>query len=186
MLQLLCSMANDLRKRNKIKTSFWVKLISAPIFMFVFAIVLMPPIYDVFCEITGFNGTTGRVDASQQYTAADDRKIEVSFFAMTMGGFPVQFNPKVHSMEVVPGKFYTTSYIAKNNTNQTIIGQAVPSLAPTEAALHFKKLECFCFNRQEFKPQEELEMTLRFVVEPELDERIQDVSLSYNFFKLES
>ncbi|MCH9645056.1 MAG: cytochrome c oxidase assembly protein [Proteobacteria bacterium] len=179
-------MADDLRKRDKIKTSFWVKLISAPIFMFVFAIFVMPPIYDVFCEITGFNGTTGRVDADQQYEVKEDRKIDVSFFAMTMGGFPVQFTPKVHAMEVKPGKFYTTSYIAKNNTNQTIIGQAVPSVAPTEAALHFKKLECFCFNRQVFKPHEELEMTLRFVVEPELDERIQDVSLSYNFFKLES
>jgi cytochrome c oxidase assembly protein subunit 11 len=46
----------------------------------------------------------------------------------------------------VPGKFYTTSYIAKNNTDETIIGQAIPSVAPTDAALYFKKLECFCFN----------------------------------------
>jgi cytochrome c oxidase assembly protein subunit 11 len=179
-------MANELRAREKIRASFWVKLISAPILMFVFAVFIMPPIYDVFCEITGFNGTTGRVDASQRYEVKEDRKVEVSFFAMTMGGFPVQFKPKVHVMEVVPGKFYTTSYIAKNNTDQVVIGQAVPSVAPTDAALHFKKLECFCFNRQVFKPHEELEMTLRFVVEPELDERIQDISLSYNFFKLDS
>ena len=154
--------------------------------MFVFAIVIMPPMYDVFCEITGFNGTTGRTDASQEYVIKEDRKVEVSFFAMTMGGFPVQFRPKVSSMEVTPGKFYTTSYIAKNNTDQVVIGQAVPSVAPTDAALYFKKLECFCFNRQTFQPHEELEMTLRFVVEPELDRRIQDISLSYNFFKLES
>ncbi len=179
-------MANELRSQRKIKASFWVKLISAPIFMFVFAVFIMPPIYDVFCEITGFNGTTGRVNAEQQYVVNEERKVEVSFFAMTMGGFPVQFKPKVNSMEVVPGKFYTTSYIAKNNTDQIIIGQAVPSVAPTDAALHFKKLECFCFNRQVFKPHEELEMTLRFVVEPELDKRIQDISLSYNFFKLEN
>jgi cytochrome c oxidase assembly protein subunit 11 len=175
-----------LEGRRKISTAFWVKLISAPIFMFVFAVVIMPPVYEVFCEITGFNGTTGRVDASQKYVVKEDRKVEVSFFAMTMGGFPVQFAPKVHSMEVVPGKFYTTSYVAKNNTDEVIIGQAVPSVAPTEAALHFKKIECFCFNKQTFQPHEELEMTLRFVIEPELDERIQDVSLSYNFFKLDS
>ncbi|MBT3276478.1 cytochrome c oxidase assembly protein [Candidatus Thioglobus sp.] len=179
-------MADDFRAKRRIKTSFWVKLVSTPILMFVFAMFVMPPIYDVFCEITGFNGTTGRVDSDQQYKVEKDRKIEVSFFAMTMGGFPVQFSPKVHSMEVIPGKFYTTSYLAKNNTDQVVIGQAVPSVAPTDAALHFKKLECFCFNRQVFKPHEELEMTLRFVVEPELDERIQDISLSYNFFKLDS
>jgi len=89
-------------------------------------------------------------------------------------------------MDVVPGNFYTTSYIAKNNTDFEVIGQAVPSVAPTDAALYFKKLECFCFTRQVFKPHEEVEMTLRFVIEPEMDANIQDVSLSYNFFKLDS
>ncbi|MDC9714829.1 MAG: cytochrome c oxidase assembly protein [Gammaproteobacteria bacterium] len=172
-------------ERKKITKRFWIKLVSAPILMFAFAYAMVP-IYDVFCEITGFNGTTGRVDTEQQYTVDEQRKIEVSFFAMTMGGFPVQFGPKVRSMMVVPGKFYTASYIAKNNTGKTVIGQAIPSVAPTDAALHFKKLECFCFNRQAFKPHEEVEMTLRFVVEPELDKRIKDISLSYNFFKLDS
>lgn len=153
--------------------------------MFFFAYAMVP-IYDIFCEITGFNGTTGRVDSEQQYVVDENRKVEVGFFAMTMGGFPVQFGPKVDSMEVIPGKFYTASYIAKNNTDETVVGQAIPSVAPTEAALYFKKLECFCFNRQVFKPHEEVEMILRFVVEPEMDKRIKDISLSYNFFKLES
>ena len=154
--------------------------------MLLFAVFVMPPIYEVLCDITGFNGTTGRVDKEEQYEVDQHRLVEVSFFASTMPGFPVQFGPKVASMEVVPGKFYTTSYIAKNNTDNEIVGQAVPSVAPSDAALHFKKLECFCFMRQVFKPHEEVEMTLRFVIEPEMDEDIQDVSLSYNFFKLDS
>ena len=153
--------------------------------MFFFAFALVP-IYEVLCDITGFNGTTGRVDKEEQYEVDQQRLVEVSFFASTMPGFPVQFGPKVASMEVVPGKFYTMSYIAKNNTDNEIVGQAVPSVAPSDAALHFKKLECFCFMRQVFKPHEEVEMMLRFVIEPEMDEDIQDVSLSYNFFKLES
>lgn len=172
-------------EQRKITKRFWIKLVSAPILMFAFAFALVP-IYDVFCEITGFNGTTGRVKAEQQYAVDEQRTVEVSFFAMTMGGFPVQFEPKVNSMTVVPGKFYTASYIAKNNTDETIIGQAIPSVAPTDAASHFKKLECFCFNKQVFKPHEEVEMTLRFVVEPELDKHIRDISLSYNFIKLDS
>ncbi|WP_201340386.1 cytochrome c oxidase assembly protein [Isorropodon fossajaponicum symbiont] len=174
-----------MESKQKITKKFWTKLILAPILMFFFAYAMVP-IYDVFCEITGFNGTTGRVDSEQTYVVDETRKIEVSFFAMTMSGFPVQFGPKVSSMEVIPGKFYTTSYIAKNNTDEIVIGQAVPSVAPTEAALYFKKLECFCFNKQVFKPHEQVEMTLRFVIEPELDKRIKDVSLSYNFFKLKS
>lgn len=174
-----------MQQNNKITKGFWIKLVSAPILMFFFAYAMVP-IYDIFCEITGFNGTTGRVDSEQQYVVDENRKVEVGFFAMTMGGFPVQFGPKVGSMEVIPGKFYTATYIAKNNTDETVVGQAIPSVAPTEAALYFKKLECFCFNRQVFKPHEEVEMILRFVVEPEMDKRIKDISLSYNFFKLES
>lgn len=175
----------DKSVRKKITKTFWIKLILSPILMFAFAYAMVP-IYDVFCEITGFNGTTGRINSEQVYAIDESRKIEVSFFAMTMGGFPVQFKPKVNSMEVIPGKFYTTSYIAKNNTDKVVIGQAVPSVAPTEAALYFKKLECFCFNKQVFEPHQKIEMTLRFVIEPELDKRIKDVSLSYNFFKIKS
>ena len=173
-------------ERKKITKRFWITLVSAPILVLLFALFVLPPLYEVLCDITGFNGKTGRVETEKAYVVDDERLVGVSFFAATSPGFPVQFAPKVSSMEVVPGKFYTTSYIAKNTTDKLIYGQAIPSVAPTDAALHFKKLECFCFIRQEFKPNEEVEMTLRFVVEPEMDERIKDVSLSYNFYKLDS
>jgi len=173
-------------ERKKITKRFWITLVSAPILVLLFALFVLPPLYEVLCDITGFNGKTGRVETEKAYVVDDERLVGVSFFSATSPGFPVQFAPKVSSMEVVPGKFYTTSYIAKNTTDKLIYGQAIPSVAPTDAALHFKKLECFCFIKQEFKPNEEVEMTLRFVVEPEMDERIKDVSLSYNFYKLES
>ena len=172
-------------ERKKITKGFWIKLVSVPILMFFFAYAMVP-IYKVLCEITGFNGKTGTVETEQLYEVNEERVVSVSFFAATSPGFPVQFAPKVNSMEVVPGKFYTTSYIAKNTTDEMIYGQAIPSVAPTDAALHFKKLECFCFIKQEFKPNEEVEMTLRFVIEPEMEDRIKDVSLSYNFYKLDS
>ena len=172
-------------ERKKITKRFWITLVSVPVLMFFFAYAMVP-IYEVLCELTGFNGKTGTVETEQLYEVNEERVVSVSFFAATSPGFPVQFAPKVNSMEVVPGKFYTTSYIAKNTTDEMIYGQAIPSVAPTDAALHFKKLECFCFIKQEFKPNEEVEMTLRFVIEPEMEERIKDVSLSYNFYKLDS
>ena len=172
-------------ERKKITKRFWITLVSVPVLMFFFAYAMVP-IYEVLCELTGFNGKTGTVETEQLYEVNEERVVSVSFFASTSPGFPVQFAPKVNSMEVVPGKFYTTSYIAKNTTDEMIYGQAIPSVAPTDAALHFKKLECFCFIKQEFKPNEEVEMTLRFVIEPEMEERIKDVSLSYNFYKLDS
>ena len=98
-------------ERKKITKGFWIKLVSIPILMFFFAFALVP-IYEVLCEITGFNGTTGRVEAEQQYQVNEERLVTVSFFASTMPGFPVQFGPKVNSIEVVPGKFYTVSYVA--------------------------------------------------------------------------
>jgi len=172
-------------ERKKITKGFWIKLVSVPVLMFFFAYAMVP-IYDVLCDLTGFNGKTGTVETEQLYEVNEERVVSVSFFAATSPGFPVQFAPKVASMDVVPGKFYTTSYIAKNTTDEMIYGQAIPSVAPTDAALHFKKLECFCFIKQGFKPNEEVEMTLRFVIEPEMEERIKDVSLSYNFYKLDS
>jgi cytochrome c oxidase assembly protein subunit 11 len=170
---------------REVKKSFWVKLVGAPIAMFLFAYALVP-LYDVLCEITGFNGTTGKIDQESNFVVDENRKVNVNFFAATMPGFPVQFYPKDVSMDVVPGKFYSTSYIAKNNSGKEIIGQAVPSVAPTDAAANFRKLECFCFNKQVFKPGEKVEMPIRFVIEPGMDKHIKDVSLSYNFFKLES
>ena len=173
-------------ERKKITKRFWITLVSAPILKLLFAVFVLPPLYEVLCDITGFNGKTGTVETEQLYEVNEERVVSVSFFAATSPGFPVQFAPIVNSMEVVPGKFYTTSYIAKNTTDEMIYGQAIPSVAPTDAALHFKKLECFCFIKQGFKPNEEVEMTLRFVIEPEMEERIKDVSLSYNFYKLDS
>lgn len=170
---------------KKISKRFWVKLISAPILMFVFAYALVP-IYDVICDVTGFNGKTGRVQDEANYQADPKRKpINISFFAATMAGFPVQFAPEVKAMEVIPGKFYTTNYIATNNTDEVVVGQATPSVAPTDAAAHFKKIECFCFTKQIFKPGETVKMALRFVVEPELNHNIRDISLSYNFFRIQ-
>ena len=172
-------------ERKKITKGFWIKLVSVPVLMFFFAYAMVP-IYDVLCDLTGFNGKTGTVETEQLYEVNEERVVSVSFFAATSPGFPVQFAPKVASMDIVPGKFYTTSYIAKNTTDEMIYGKAIPSVAPTDAALHFKKVECFCFIKQGFKPNEEVEMTLRFVIEPEMKERIKDVSLSYNFYKLDS
>lgn len=172
-----------MNERRQVKKSFWWKLGLAPFMMFAFAYAMVP-LYDVLCDITGLNGKTGNIEMEKTYAIDKNRKVKVDFFASTMRDFPVNFQPKITSMEVIPGKFYTMYYLARNPTDETIIGQAVPSVAPNSAALHFKKLECFCFTKQAFKPQEEIEMAVRFVVDPKIDITIKDISLSYNFFKI--
>lgn len=165
---------------------FWFKLVMMPVAMFGFAFALVP-LYNVLCDITGFNGRT--TNSSYQnvstYEVDEARTVTVDFAAAVAPGFPVNFRPKVSQMEVVPGKVYTAIYLAENRSDSEIVGQAVPSVAPSQAATHFKKLECFCFTRQEFKAREPVEMPVRFVVEPALDRNVQNVTLSYNFFRIQ-
>jgi len=85
-------------------------------------------------------------------------------------------------MHVHPGQIETATFVAKNITNEVVAGQAVPSVTPGEASLHFKKIECFCFARQELKPGESKEMPLRFYVSKDLPEDVEVVTLSYAFF----
>ena len=172
--------------KQQIAKSFWIKLVLAPILMFGFAFALVP-LYDILCDITGFNGRT--TDESYQevrnsYEIDESRLVSITFSAAVAPGFPISFKPEVNSMEVVPGKVYTMNYLAENRSDDVIVGQATPSVAPYQAATHFKKLECFCFTRQEFAAKQPVEMPVRFVVEPSLDENVHNLTLSYNFFRI--
>ena len=89
-------------------------------------------------------------------------------------------------MEVVPGKLYTATFVATNLTGQPLTGQAVPSVSPLRAATHFKKTECFCFTNQRFEAEEIKEMPVQFMVSPELPNRLDTITLSYTFFKIDS
>jgi len=85
-------------------------------------------------------------------------------------------------MTVHPGGMYEAIFIARNLTDKAKIAQAVPSVAPAIAAKHFRKLECFCFTSQEFAPGEEKEMPVRFIVDSDLPDYIDTITLSYTFF----
>jgi len=143
----------------------------------------MVPLYDVFCDITGINGkTSGRVAVAA--TEPDmSRTVTVEFIASLNESMPWDFRPEVSSMEVHPGKMYRTTFYAKNRTDKEMTGQAVPSVTPGLAARHFKKTECFCFTEQKFSAREGRDMPLMFMVDRELPEEIEVVTLSYTFFE---
>lgn len=164
-----------------------IKLVFIPVLMFGFGFALVP-LYDVFCEVTGLNGKTGRVEAATlQGTAVDEsRQITVKFIANEGTGLPWTFEPLVKEMVVHPGKVYEASYLVRNSANRPTFGQAVPSVSPVPASRHFNKTECFCFTRQELKARESREMPLRFVITHELPEEIVEVTLSYTFFDVEN
>jgi cytochrome c oxidase assembly protein subunit 11 len=163
------------------------RLLFAAVAMFGFGFALVP-LYDVFCDITGLNGKTGRIEMEAALSQKVDAKrmVTVEFLSSVRSDLAWEFKPVVRRVKVHPGEVTEVNYLARNETGETVAGQAVPSLAPGLAAKYFNKTECFCFTRQTLGPNEEKLMPLRFVVDPELPEEIGTVSLSYTFFPAES
>jgi cytochrome c oxidase assembly protein subunit 11 len=148
--------------------------------LFAFALV---PLYNVLCTISGLNGKTNTTAAESANTKVDNtRWVDVQFTTNVMPGLGWNFYPKQSSVRLHPGQIETVIFVAKNTTNEVVVGQAVPSVTPGIAASNLKKIECFCFVRQSLKPGEEKEMPLRFYVSPELPKDVSEMTLSYAFF----
>ena len=156
----------------------------AAVAMFGFGFAMVP-LYDVFCDITGINGKTGRIELEEALSQKvdEDRLVTVEFLATVHSDLPWEFRPMVRKIKVHPGEVTEVNYYARNKTDDVVTGQAVPSVAPGLAAKYFSKTECFCFTRQALGPGEGKEMPLRFIVDPELPENVRTVSLSYTFYQ---
>lgn len=159
------------------------KLFLVPVLMFGFG-YLMVPLYDVFCDITGLNGKTGAISSVQasQMPVDTSREIKVQFTSSINENGPWEFHPVQANMVVHPGKPYTTTFIAKNKQDKTVISQSIPSVTPNKAAAHFDKMECFCFTEQKFDALEKREMPVTFVVGTAVPEDVDTITLSYTLF----
>jgi cytochrome c oxidase assembly protein subunit 11 len=157
---------------------------AAAMFGFGFAMV---PLYNVFCEITGLNGKTGRIEAEAALSQAVDmeREVTVEFVVSVNSDLPWEIKPMVRKIKVHPGAVTEVKYAARNITGNTVIGQAVPSLVPGVASKYFNKTECFCFTQQALAAGEYKEMPVRFVVDPGLPKNVNSVALSYTFYRME-
>ena len=149
--------------------------------MFGFGFALVP-LYDVFCEITGFGGRTNTESVAVEEAPDLSRDIRVEFVTTVNSYAPFEFGADMSSMTVHPGKMYFATFTARNMTDNDKVAQAVPSVAPVAAAEHFVKIECFCFNSQEFAANEEKAMPLQFIVDPDLPDYVDTITLQYTFF----
>ena len=167
----------DLRNKLLVRKILWMLLGSL---LFAFALV---PMYDVLCSLTGLNGKTNSTTAVLSKAKVDNsRWLNVQFTTNVMPGLGWNFYPKQANIKLHPGQIETVIFVAKNTTNEVVVGRAVPSVTPGIAATNLKKIECFCFVNQSLKPGEEKEMPLRFFVSPELPKDVSDMTLSYAFF----
>ena len=164
-----------------IKTALILLCLSLGMFGFGYAMV---PLYDVFCDAVGLNGKTGEISkADAENTERDTaRLITVEFDTNVNSQLNWRFRPEQRKMVVHPGEINEALFYAENLSDRTIIGQAIPSVAPFEASVFFNKTECFCFTEQSLGPRESREMPVRFIVDPSLPGKYQFMTLSYTFF----
>ena len=178
-------MAEDPRRREGRppgRTAGLAKMLVAAALAFGFTFSLVP-LYRIACEkVLGI-----RVDntAASAGTAAvvEDRWVTVEFDGGVNSKLPWQFRPTEATMRVRPGQQYETMYFAHNDSDRTIVGSAVPSVAPARASGYFSKTECFCFTAQTLHAGESRDMPVRFIVDPALPANVKTLTLSYTFFK---
>jgi cytochrome c oxidase assembly protein subunit 11 len=161
------------------------KLGATVVMMFVFAIFIMPPLYDLFCDVTGLNGKTGEAVSTEKASALGvdtSRLIKVQFLATNNENMPWEFRPQISSVTVHPGEVKVINYLAQNTTKTDMVAQAIPSLVPFKAANFFHKTECFCFNQQPLAAGESAELGLSFIVDIDIPKHIKTITLSYTLF----
>ncbi len=159
-------------------------LVIVPVVMFGFGF-LMAPLYEVFCQVTGFGGRTAKEAVTVNSTVVDkSRQVTVEFVTSLNKGVAMDFKPAVTRMKVYPGEVNETRFVARNLKQQQVVAQAVHNITPPQSAVYFSKTECFCFTQQMFMPGETKEMPLRFVVSPDLPKDLQTITLSYTFFDI--
>lgn len=163
-------------------TKTLVKLLFGAVGMFVFAIFVLPPLYDVFCEVTGIGGKTAGPYQVTDAGVDTTRTIKVQFIATNNGAMPWEFTPKVHEVTVHPGESTEVAFYAKNRTARDMVAQAIPSVTPFNAAEYFHKTECFCFNQQPLQAGMETNMPLVFIVDRDLPKSVRTITLSYTLF----
>jgi len=147
------------------------------------------PLYAMFCQITGYGGTTQRVE--QYSDRVLDREITVRFDANVAGGLPWEFKPTERSMTMKIGETALAHYTSANMFSVPTAGRATFNVTPEMAGAYFNKVECFCFTDTTLKPGETIDMPVVFFVDPDIVDvpelkNLTTITLSYTFFPIEA
>ncbi|MFB2562173.1 cytochrome c oxidase assembly protein [Rhizobium sp. IMFF44] len=146
------------------------------------------PLYRMFCQVTGYNGTTQRVE--QVSNLILDKQIQVSFDANVAPGLPWDFTPLQKSVSPKIGETVEVKFQIENKSDKMERGQAIFNVTPLEAGVYFNKVQCFCFNETDLAPGEKREMSVVFYVDPEITKAVETktinaLTLSYTYYPRE-
>lgn len=171
-------MGNDVSRLNRgvLRTCLIVAVCAS---MLGFAMV---PLYSIICvHVLGIKGDANAA-SSAGLVEDDSRLVTVQFIASVNGELPWTFTPEQTSVEIHPGKLTQVWFDATNHGSDAIVGNAVPSIAPSTASRYLNKTECFCFTEQVLKAGESRRMPVRFFLDPALPHNVSELTLSYTFF----
>lgn len=151
------------------------------------------PLYRLFCQVTGFGGTTmiaSESKAQRAAAAATGQKISIRFDASTAVGMPWTFHPSQATDTVTIGERDIATYVARNNSDQPVSGMATFNVTPEQAGKYFNKIQCFCFTEQTLQPGQEVTMPVLYFVDPAMLEDpnmkgVEQITLSYTFHRAE-
>ena len=161
-----------------------ILLLAIPLAMFLLTFASVP-LYNLFCKVTGYGGTTQ--EALQPSSIILDKKIKVRFNADIEKNLDVYFQPVKRSITTKLGKTNSIDYKISNKTNKAIQVIASYNVTPQKAGIYFNKLDCFCYEESTLNPGQTIVLPVTFFISPDLSEdpntqEIQSITLSYTFF----
>lgn len=144
------------------------------------------PLYNLFCKVTGFGGTTQVAELAPEEIL--DREITVRFNADTSPDLKWKFKPEQKEIKVKIGETALVFYSAENYSKEAVTGTSVYNVTPLKSGSYFNKIDCFCFEKQTINPGEKVDFPVSFFIDPEIvnNNKLDDVktiTLSYTFFK---
>lgn len=146
------------------------------------------PLYRLFCQVTGFAGTTQRAEGAAP--GGVGKMISVRFDANAAPSLPWRFKPERPTEKVTIGAREIAFYVAENLSSRPVTGSATFNVTPENAGQYFTKIQCFCFTEQTLKPGQQVRMPVVFYVDPRiLDDpdasKISEITLSYTFYPVD-
>jgi cytochrome c oxidase assembly protein subunit 11 len=164
----------------------WLFLITAAMFALSFAAV---PFYRIFCQATGYNGTTQRAAAAS--TQVLGRAITVRFDSNTSSALDWDFQPEQREMRLKIGENALALFRATNRSSYPLTGTATFNVTPEIAGAYFDKVQCFCFTEQTLAPGQSVELPVSFFIDPAILDspearNVDEITLSYTFFKVKT
>ena len=160
------------------------------VFIFIFMLSLSfaaVPLYDLFCRVTGFGGTTQNASQKELPKIVVDHNYKMRFDTNINGSLDWKFYPEINTLELKPGEIHTVKFNVLNQSSKETSGSASFNVSPSPFGIYLNKIGCFCFEKQTLKAGENQEFILTFFLDPKVvddnkTKNISDVTLSFTFF----